>query len=719
MIKNCLKFCLPLLLAFHTSTLFAAEIEKLADDDWLLVKSSNFEIITDLDEEKGRHLVEDLEAYRYFSIQLMKLDVLSGIKSLKILAISSSSNFKKLDLPENWAGVFSLDAFGYSAIANVNNYRTNLKTNTFARQVLFHEYNHFLVRLTSNNKHLPMWYDEGMAEYWGSFKYDGEKVYIGDPSAIEGRIYDLVNGAGTIILESKKLFNTSTLPLTSKKESDKAAVGRFYAQSFFIIHYLNSAPELRVSLNNYIAYLSSGYLEEQAFQKAFNMTYEQLDKNAKKYLNKSLMMRVMSFTDKNIVFPKPELTVTKLDKANFYLLMGEMLPNYGVMDAALTKQLLEKTIQLNPTNTDAKVSLLIRGLAPEPQKLVKELEQIDPKNAMLLTYQADSLRSGANLLRSAGVDGWEEQMKKARTLYRRAIKNDPTLALPYFGLGDVYNFLPSSEPLQEAIAGFDTASLYSRNQSTFSDLADIYIRMDKGLEAIPALRNVVAATPEKEKSFYSIALDNLELLNNTTTDKGELTADGLSYSTGNLYKGPVANGKPHGIGKVTRPNGSYYEGNFANGLMQGQGKLVTYGGYIYEGEFQNGIARGKGKITYPEGSWKKSYTGEVFYAVPFGKGSEVNKSGTYEGDYWYSWYQGQGTFTSTDGKTLLKGKWVQNRFEWPEENGIVFIGSASDSGKREGYGVCLKEKRAKIDWCTYKEGQLQEKSDESTPEKNN
>lgn len=710
--KTCLKLCLLFSFTIASSTLCAAEIEKLADDDWLLVKSSNFEIITDLDEEKGRHLVEDLEAYRYFSIQLMRLQVLTGIKPLKILAISSSSNFKKLDLPENWAGVFSLDAFGYSAIANVNNYRTNLKTNTFARQVLFHEYNHFLVRLTENTKHLPMWYDEGMAEYWGSFKYDGEKVFIGDPSAIEFRAYDLVNGAGSIVLDSQKLFNTASMPMTSKKESDKAAVGRFYAQSFFMIHYLNSAPELRVALNNYIAYLSGGYREEQAFQKAFNMSYEQLDKNAKKYLNKSLMMRVMSFTDKSIVFPKPELSVTKLDKAHFYLLMGEILPNYNIMDAENTKQLLEKTIQLNPTDTDAKASLLIRGLAAEPQKLAKELEQTDPKNAMFLTYQADGMRGGANLLRSAGITGWEEQMKKARSLYRRAIKSDAALALPYFGLGDVYNFLPSSEPLQEAIAGFDTAALYSRNQSTYADLADIYIRMDKGLEALPALRNAVAATPEKEKSFYSMTLDNLELLNNTSTDKGELTADGINYTTGNIYKGPVLNGKPHGLGKVTRPNGSYYEGNFANGFMQGQGKLVTYGGYSYEGEFQNGIARGKGKITYPEGSWKKSYIGEVLYAVPFGKGSENNKNGSYEGDYWYSWYQGLGTFTSADGKTISKGKWVQNRFEWPEENGTVFVGYVSESGKREGLGVCITEKRAKIDWCTFKDGALQEKSAE-------
>src|SRR5689334_11024218 len=84
------------------------EIEKLADDDWLHLQSENFDVLTDLNEEKGRHLIENLEAYRHFCIQMMGIKVLDNIKPLKLLAISSSSNFRKLGLPENWAGVFGL-----------------------------------------------------------------------------------------------------------------------------------------------------------------------------------------------------------------------------------------------------------------------------------------------------------------------------------------------------------------------------------------------------------------------------------------------------------------------------------------------------------------------------------------------------------------------------------------------------------------------------------
>src|SRR3954465_10482206 len=94
--------------SFISQQLHALEIEKLADDDWLLVKSPNFTIITDLDAEKGASLARDLESYRHFSIDMIGLKLLNVAKPLTVLAISSSSNFKRLELPENWAGVFNL-----------------------------------------------------------------------------------------------------------------------------------------------------------------------------------------------------------------------------------------------------------------------------------------------------------------------------------------------------------------------------------------------------------------------------------------------------------------------------------------------------------------------------------------------------------------------------------------------------------------------------------
>jgi hypothetical protein len=692
----------------------ALDMEKIADDDWLHITSPNFEVITDLDEETGRHLIQDLEDYRYFSIEKFGLSLIGNLKPLKILAIGKGSNFKNLDLPEMWAGVFRLDSHGYSAIANVKDYTTNMKTSNWGRQVLFHEYNHFLVRFSENSKIYPKWYDEGMAEYWGTFKYKNDKVFVGDPDAIAFRAQAMVNGGGTIILDTEKLFKITELPMTSKKLSDQAMVGEFYAQSFYLIHYFNSSPELTAALNNYIRYLNLGYKEDPAFQKAFNMSYSDLDKNAKKYLKKRLLMLVMSSTEGKFNFPTAKIAINKLDKAAFYSQMSEMLPNYGVMDKKSIKQLIDNTITLNPNNIDAKMLLVMHGYITEPQKILQELEQQAPKNYKLLTYKGDVLRNSANILRAAGISNWEDTMKQARTYYRRAINADPSLPLAYFGLSDVYNFLPASEPLHEGVAGFDTASLYGRDEMTFAGLAILLMRMDKGVETLPALRNTISFSKEKEKSGFALTLDNIELLKDVTLLKGQPTPEGLSYSSGAVFIGKVVKGKPEGTGKISRPNGSYFSGNFVDGVMQGPGKLVTNGGYIYDGEFKNGIARGKGKITFPENSWAISYEGDIHYGVPHGKGIAFTKNCQYEGDFWYSKLHGQGTLSITDSKIKLSGKWIENNYEWPEENGNIFVGAVGGSGKRNGTGICKIPATGKMVWCTYKDGELQI---ETAPEK--
>ncbi len=87
-------------------------------------------------------------------------------------------------------------------MANVNGYNINMKTSTVGRQVLFHEYNHFLIRLTENLQHYPTRYDEGIAVYWATFKFDDEKIYVGDPDVLMFRAAYLFNNVGHMVLDS-------------------------------------------------------------------------------------------------------------------------------------------------------------------------------------------------------------------------------------------------------------------------------------------------------------------------------------------------------------------------------------------------------------------------------------------------------------------------------------------------------------------------------------
>ena len=683
-----------------------ADIDRLADDSWLHIQSPNFDIVTDLNEEKGRYLIEDLEAYRHFSTKIMGLRIVDNIKPLKMLAISSGYNFRKLGFDENIAGVFGLGLSGYAAIANVSGYTANSNASTFGRQVLFHEYNHFLLRFTQETKIAPKWYDEGYAEYWGTFKYNDEKISIGSAASIAFRAGGMLNQAGDVIVNTEKLFKATQYP------EGKLEIGRFYAQSFFVVHYFNSDPKLRAQLKNYIEYLNGGYSEDQAFNKAFSISYSDLDKLVKKYVRTDLKMLVLSATEGAFKFPKPDITLSTIDTPTFYRLTSQVLSLVDHVEKDTLKSLLEKTIVLNPQFAPAKSLMLMHNYTDNAKKIIAELEQQAPNDPLFLTYKASNLLQQAQLLHAAGADNWQDTTKQARSLFRRAIKTDSSLGTAYYGLGDLYTYLPSSEPLQEGAVGLDNASLFDREENTFNKLTTLYIRQANTDGALITARNAIAFSKDKKTSMLSLLLDNLELFNTLSSVKSEKSEAGLAYKDGTLYVGAVANGKPEGIGKITRPNNSTYEGNFSNGAMHGNGKLVTYNGFIYEGNFQQGAAKGKAKITYPETLDIKLYDGDNEYTYPHGKGTSITKNGQYSGDFWYSQPHGLGSFITSDTKNKLSGRWIDGRYEWPELEGIQFIGGINAAGQRDSKGVCKTLASKNIEWCTFKDGVRQTENKE-------
>ncbi|MDF3012367.1 MAG: hypothetical protein K0Q78_571 [Cellvibrio sp.] len=300
----------------------AANIEKLAKGNWLQLTTDDFDIITDLDEKKARLLMNDLEAFKYFQQKLIGVQLIPDLGPLRILALGSGSSFKRMDLPSTWAGVFVITEDRFYSITNVDNYSDSLKKPSFGRQVLLHEYTHFLSRFSLNRRSFPLWYEEGKAEYLGTFRFDGEKIYLGNPKAIMFRTSGLYSRTGSLDINVEEILTTKELPLRSEKMGDAAVIDRFYARSFFIMHYLNSAPALRQSLGLYLGALSAEKTEAEALKLAFNQTFEEFETSVKNYVTSGLMMRVISLTDGTITFPTPEIKLAKLDAEGFKAQIG-------------------------------------------------------------------------------------------------------------------------------------------------------------------------------------------------------------------------------------------------------------------------------------------------------------------------------------------------------------------------------------------------------------
>lgn len=320
-----LRVLFGLLLLAISYTVSAANIEKLAKGKWLHLATNDFEIITDLNEKKARILMNDLEAYHFFLTKMMGTKLQPNIDPLPILALGSSSSFKHMGLPKTWAGVFVIRPDRYYSIANVDNYSDDLKKPSFGRQVLLHEYSHFMQKFSLNRLPYPLWVQEGKAEYLGTFKFDGEKVYLGNPKAIMFRTYGLYSNTGRLNIDVEETLKTKNLPMQSQKMNDQSFVDRFYARSFFIMHYINSTPELRASLVKYLQAVNDGKNEEESLKIGFNQSFAEFEQSVTDYVLNGLYMRVLSLKDGNIEFPIPDVKVTKLDSEAFKSKIGLFL----------------------------------------------------------------------------------------------------------------------------------------------------------------------------------------------------------------------------------------------------------------------------------------------------------------------------------------------------------------------------------------------------------
>lgn len=699
-----------------TSATAAPDIAALARHRWIQVSTPHFTIITEQPEKVARRVATDLEELRHFRTTYGGAKPFQVVKPLTIVAIGNNDAFAQLGMHKHWAGVFTMNLEGYSALANITDYVSEDSKDakdSWARMTLQHEYLHFLMRLTEQTVAYPMWIDEGTADFWASFNIDEEGVKLGERITIDGnygvRTGGLLSFNGRPTIDTRKVFNTRSLPMRSEDRMHEEEIGRFYSSAYFAVHYFNSTPALRGALRQYLQMINLGYRQDRAAQLAFGKTYEQLNRDIIQYASRRQVVHTFAAKGDGLKFPKITPLVAPLDQPALYAHFARVLPNYLAADE--TRALLTRNRELNPDQADAHVLPLLHGEEAIQSTRLAELAKRFPNDARLVTLHANLLRRQATYMRDQDQPGWLETARQARLLYRKAIALDRDYGAAYDGLGRVYLLLPDSDTLQEGVAGFDTASVYTRDPETFRHLANTFLRMKQPMLALPALRGAVAFSDPEQLGPEALLLDNLELLEDLTSSARPADG-GLLYETGTVYAGPVRGGKPDGHGRLTLRSGSYYEGDFADGVPHGKGKLASDHGLAYRGDFDQGMARGTGELTYPATSALVSYQGQVDHARPSGRGELVSKAGRYVGQFLAGAMHGSGEFTAANKAVTLHGKWREGGLDWPLEDGVLFRGPANADGLRDGAGLCrTADPHVLPGPCRFKNGKLARAAD--------
>ena len=161
----------------------------------------------------------------------------------------------------------------------------------------------------------------------------------------------------------------------------------------------------------------------------------------------------------------------------------------------------------------------------------------------------------------------------------------------------------------------------------------------------------------------------------------------MAFVNGDRFQGQVKDGVADGRGKMQFANGDAYEGQFNKGIPDVEGVYTEKDGSRYTGQSKAGIKHGRGKLVWATG---QSYDGDWVADRPEGKGRIVFSNGDqYEGQVSNGLPQGKGVKTFTSLQERYEGNFVEGEaqgegvYRW--KNGDLYAGSWQ-KGKKAGMG---------------------------------
>ena len=263
---------------------------------WLEVRSTHFTVITDAGEKAGREVALRFEQIRAVFATLLAKDRLSQPTPLTILAFGNDKTYYQLAPlrrgPANEAE--PIDAPGFFLHGEDQDFIVLNLSEPESWRAVAHAFAHTL--LDANYPPAQPWFDEGLAEYFGSLHVDDRQVEIGgDP---EAGVRASKTGGGdanartaTSYVELLKAQQWLSIPelFATKHEAFKHNEGPrndlFHAESWIVMHYLIHEKKLPET-GNYLGLVLIRHLRiEEAIQQAYGMSPPQLEQAVKGYFD--------------------------------------------------------------------------------------------------------------------------------------------------------------------------------------------------------------------------------------------------------------------------------------------------------------------------------------------------------------------------------------------------------------------------------------------------
>ncbi|HZN07946.1 MAG TPA: tetratricopeptide repeat protein, partial [Pyrinomonadaceae bacterium] len=454
-----------------------------AKDTWVSVRTKNFFMIGNANEKEIRKVALRLEQFREVFTRLFPNMKFNTPVPTTVIVFKSDSSYAPFKPSANTAGYFqSGDDVNYITLT------TELQTmDPF--NVIFHEYTHLLVNNTFKNA--PVWFNEGLAEYYSTFKItDDQKIELG-----------LAIGNHVHLLRQNKMLPLRTLFQVDHKsehynEGKKQSI--FYAQSWALMHYLLIGKAGKVEkLGKFMDLISANVPMESAFQQAFEMSFEAMEKELREYVKQDRYNFIKGHFGTKLELDTAA-EATPLTEAESQAYLGDLLWHSRRADSV---KYLEKALKLDPNLGMAHASLgmlrFYEGKVDEARASLERAVAGNSQNYLAHYYYAFTLSRQRPEDTSAKYT--PEQTAKIREHLQRAISLRPDYPESYDLLAFVNLVSGTDKEVDEAIELMKRVLNASpgRTDSAFM-LAQLYLRKRDYKTARPLLDELSKSNSDEE-----------------------------------------------------------------------------------------------------------------------------------------------------------------------------------------------------------------------------
>lgn len=303
---------------------------------WLEVRSPHFRVITNGSDRDARQVARAFEQMRAVFASQFPGFTLEAPAPLLVLAARDEETMKML-LPQMFkarvgsqiGGLFQKGWEREYAVVRLDQV-TSDRRNPDTYATIYHEYTHTL--LHTNFRWLPLWLDEGLAEFYAYTRFEGDKMYIGAPSKshrVEMLDFRTPTPLRTFI---------ATRSSISQDEGDSQL---FYAQAWALTHFLTFGPGMDQGdkLKKFFNLLMRGTDQVKAFEAVFG-NIEEVDKAYRNYINRiayptGVVPYVASVEEKDYSGRQLSMSETQAELAAFQILFRNFDLVRGLAETAL------------------------------------------------------------------------------------------------------------------------------------------------------------------------------------------------------------------------------------------------------------------------------------------------------------------------------------------------------------------------------------------------